>query len=85
MKDSKNYIVDVFEFSRSNEITKRRTEGEINLRLPLTERRLKNEKQQGRFAKMEPSSALIDRAWIKMDRTTRRASSRKVHQGRTSY
>ena len=85
MKDSENYIVDFFAFSGSNE--KDRFEGEINLRLSLAGRRMKNErrKQRGRVAKMEPFSAVIDRAWIKMDRTTRRASSRKVHQGRTSY
>jgi hypothetical protein len=87
MKDSENYIVDFIKFSGPNEITKHRFEGEINLRLPLAERLMKNErrKQPGSFAKIEPLSAVIDRAWIKMDRTTRRASSRKVHQGRTSY
>ena len=87
MKDSENYVVDFFEFSGPNEITKHRFEGEINLRLPLAEKRMKNErrKQRGCFAKLEPFSAVKDRAWIKMDRTTRRASLRKVHQGRTSY
>jgi hypothetical protein len=85
MKDTENYIVDFFEFSSPNE--KHRFDGEISLELSLAERQMKNDcrKQRGRFAKTEPSSALIDRAWIKMDRTTRRASSRKVHQGRTSY
>jgi hypothetical protein len=86
MKDTENYIIDFVEFSGPTEMTKHRFEGEINLRLSL-ERQMKNEsrQQRGRFAKMEPSFALIDRAWIKMDRTTRRASLRKVHQGRTSY
>jgi hypothetical protein len=84
MKDSKNHIVNFFEFSGPNE--KHRFEGEINLGLSL-ERQMTNEnrKQRGRFATMELSSAVIDRGWIKMDRTTRRASLRKVHQGRTSY
>jgi hypothetical protein len=94
MKDSENYIVDFFEFSGPNEITKHRFEGEINLRLPLAEGRMKNErrKEHQRLANMERSSGLIhcaqtrlDQGWIKMDRSTRRASSRKVHQGRTSY
>ena len=85
MKDTENYIVNFFEFSGPN--NKHHFEGEINLRLPPVESLMKNErlKQRERFAKMEPFSAVIDRAWIKMDRTTRRASLRKVHQGRTSY
>jgi hypothetical protein len=84
MKDTENYIVDFFEFGGPNE--KHRFDGEISLGLSLAERQMKNERRkQGRFAKMGPSPAVIDRAWIKMDRTTRRASLRKVHQGRTSY
>jgi hypothetical protein len=78
MKDTENHIVNFFEFSGPNK--KHHFEGEINLRLPPVERRMKNERR-----KHEPFSAVIDRAWIKMDRTTRRTSLRKVHQGRTSY
>jgi len=84
MKDTENYIVDFFEFSGPN--GKHRFDGEISLGLSLAERQMKNERRkQGRFAKMGLSPAVIDRAWIKMDRTTRRASLRRVHQGRTSY
>jgi len=84
MKDTENYIVDFFEFSGPN--GKHRFDGEISLGLSLAERQMKNERRkQGRFAKMGPSPAVIDRAWIEMARTTRRASLRKVHQGRTSY
>ena len=85
MKDTENYIAHLYEFSGPN--AKTRFDGEINLMLSLAEKQMKNErrKQRGCFAKMEPTSAVIDRAWIKMDRTTRRASLRKVHQGRTSY
>jgi hypothetical protein len=56
MKESENHLVDLFEFSDANEITTPRTEGEINLRLSLAERRMKNERrrQRERFAKMEP-------------------------------
>jgi hypothetical protein len=87
MKDTENHIVDFVKFSGATEMTKHRFDGEINLRLLLVKTRMKNERrrQRERFAKMAPSSALIDRAWIKMDRTTRRASLRKVHQGRASY
>jgi hypothetical protein len=84
MKDTENYIVDFFEFSGRNE--KHRFDGEISFGLSLADRQMKNERRkQGRFAKMGLSPAVIDRAWIKMDRTTRRASLRRVHQGRTSY
>jgi hypothetical protein len=86
MTNTENYSIDFLEFGGLKEITKQRLEKEANFRSSLLKRRMKTERpKEQRYSAIHRAQKRIDRAWIKMDRTTQRASLRKVHQGRTSY